>query len=139
MADDSFIEPKASEEPYTRIKTLGRGAFGEAVLYRKTEVSCQYSCLLNSTTPIFSIHAIVRCRADYPYKNITSQFRYFVNIIHTSMRFFVDVRWDAFINLFCLPAGNLNSVDFEFAIIDDLQLLILIAVKSYSLLESPSL
>ena len=129
MADDSFIEPKASEEPYTRIKTLGRGAFGEAVLYRKTEVSCQYSCLLNSTTPIFSIHAIVRCRADYPYKNITSQFRYFVNIIHMSMRFFVDVRWDAFI----------NSVDFEFARIDDLQLLILIAVKSYSLLESPSL
>lgn len=38
MADDSFVEPKASEEPYTRIKTLGRGAFGEAVLYRKTEV-----------------------------------------------------------------------------------------------------
>lgn len=37
MADDSFVEPKASEEPYTRIKTLGRGAFGEAVLYRKTE------------------------------------------------------------------------------------------------------
>ena len=35
MADDSFVEPKASEEPYTRIKTLGRGAFGEAVLYRK--------------------------------------------------------------------------------------------------------
>lgn len=38
MADDAFVEPKASEEPYTRIKTLGRGAFGEAVLYRKTEV-----------------------------------------------------------------------------------------------------
>ena len=38
MADDSFVEPKPSEEPYTRIKTLGRGAFGEAVLYRKTEV-----------------------------------------------------------------------------------------------------
>ena len=39
MADDSFVEPRASEEPYTRIKILGRGAFGEAVLYRKTEVS----------------------------------------------------------------------------------------------------
>ena len=39
MADDLYTEPKASEEPYTRIKTLGRGAFGEAVLYRKTEVS----------------------------------------------------------------------------------------------------
>lgn len=38
MADDLYTEPKASEEPYTRIKTLGRGAFGEAVLYRKTEV-----------------------------------------------------------------------------------------------------
>ncbi|XP_015767873.1 PREDICTED: serine/threonine-protein kinase Nek9-like [Acropora digitifera] len=37
MAEDTFIEPRASEEPYTRIKTLGRGAFGEAVLYRKTE------------------------------------------------------------------------------------------------------
>lgn len=37
MAEDTFIEPRASEEPYTRIKTLGREAFGEAVLYRKTE------------------------------------------------------------------------------------------------------
>ena len=39
MADDSFNDGRASEEPYTRIRTLGRGAFGEAVLYRKTEVS----------------------------------------------------------------------------------------------------
>ena len=39
MADDSFTDGRASEEPYTRIRTLGRGAFGEAVLYRKTEVS----------------------------------------------------------------------------------------------------
>ena len=39
MAEDSYVEPRASEEPYTRVKTLGRGAFGEAVLYRKTEVS----------------------------------------------------------------------------------------------------
>ncbi|XP_044169608.1 serine/threonine-protein kinase Nek9-like [Acropora millepora] len=37
MAEDTFIGRRASEEPYTRIKTLGRGAFGEAVLYRKTE------------------------------------------------------------------------------------------------------
>lgn len=37
MADDSFNDGRASEEPYTRIRTLGRGAFGEAVLYRKTE------------------------------------------------------------------------------------------------------
>lgn len=45
MADDSFVEPKASEEPYTRIKTLGRGAFGEAVLYRKTEVGIRFVSL----------------------------------------------------------------------------------------------
>ena len=38
MADDSFNDGRASEEPYMRIRTLGRGAFGEAVLYRKTEV-----------------------------------------------------------------------------------------------------
>ena len=38
MADDSFGEIKGAEESYTRIRTLGRGAFGEAVLYRKTEV-----------------------------------------------------------------------------------------------------
>ncbi|KAL9953867.1 hypothetical protein ACROYT_G041340 [Oculina patagonica] len=37
MADDTFNDGRASEEPYTRIRTLGRGAFGEAVLYRKTE------------------------------------------------------------------------------------------------------
>ena len=39
MADVSFNDGRASEEAYTRIRTLGRGAFGEAVLYRKTEVS----------------------------------------------------------------------------------------------------
>ena len=38
MADESFTDGRASEEPYTRVRTLGRGAFGEAVLYRKTEV-----------------------------------------------------------------------------------------------------
>lgn len=47
MADDSFNDGRASEEPYTRIRTLGRGAFGEAVLYRKTEVS--YPLKLTST------------------------------------------------------------------------------------------
>lgn len=38
MADELFTDGRASEEPYTRVRTLGRGAFGEAVLYRKTEV-----------------------------------------------------------------------------------------------------
>ena len=38
MADESFTDGRALEEPYTRVRTLGRGAFGEAVLYRKTEV-----------------------------------------------------------------------------------------------------
>ena len=49
MADDSFNDGRASEEPYTRIRTLGRGAFGEAVLYRKTEVSYRYPLKLTST------------------------------------------------------------------------------------------
>ena len=48
MADDSFNDGRASEEPYTRIRTLGRGAFGEAVLYRKTEVSYMYPLKLTA-------------------------------------------------------------------------------------------
>ena len=37
----------AHEEMYTPVRTLGKGAFGEAVLYRKTEVKLQKSAVVN--------------------------------------------------------------------------------------------
>lgn len=37
----------ALEASYIYVKVLGRGAFGEANLYRKTEVYCMH-CLMNS-------------------------------------------------------------------------------------------
>lgn len=44
MADDGgadFINTDIQQEMYIPVRTLGRGAFGEAVLYRKIEVSVQ--------------------------------------------------------------------------------------------------
>ena len=39
-AADSMAAPvQPQEEMYTPVRVLGKGAFGEAVLYRKTEVS----------------------------------------------------------------------------------------------------
>ena len=76
MAEDTYIEPKASEEPYTRIKTLGRGAFGEAVLYRKTEVRALLLAIITCIQLQFLL-SDPRCMSMFTYCILT--FSIFLN------------------------------------------------------------
>lgn len=61
MADDGVAEginAELQQEMYIPVRTLGRGAFGEAVLYRKIEVS-KHLIVLLFYTPVSCFHRIV--------------------------------------------------------------------------------